>query len=256
MKVTKRNLLSYLNKLYVTTTLSLITLSIQFLNSMKRVLAEYKGIFTRAYNYIRKQKFRVMLANFGAIGTLSVILDDRLFLSGSNSARRKGELTKAGVTHIINCAVSECANTFDNNTDYQPKYHNIHGLQDIESANIVEHFEICNQFIHEALAEPQNRVLVHCRMGISRSATIIIAYLMTHHDMNLKQAYEFVVQKRSVVSPNFGFWKSLVALEERLRGQCTFPLEEFILANMKSRWFNDDVDERNWKKQEQLLMRC
>jgi diacylglycerol kinase (ATP) len=53
-----------------------------------------------------------------------------------------------------------------------------------------------------------NRVLVHCQMGISRSASGVIAYLLRYQNQRFKtyeQALEHVRQLRPVVRPNRHF---------------------------------------------------
>jgi len=59
-------------------------------------------------------------------------------------------------------------------------------------------------------------VLVHCFAGISRSSTIITAYLMITNKWTWKKALEFVRSKRSQCNPNAGFRKQLVDFEKRL----------------------------------------
>jgi ribosomal protein S26 len=58
----------------------------------------------------------------------------------------------------------------------------------------------------------QNKVLVHCASGISRSGTIIIAYLTMKHAMSYEQAYTFAQQQRSAIHPNSGFQRQLKEL--------------------------------------------
>jgi hypothetical protein len=52
-------------------------------------------------------------------------------------------------------------------------------------------------------------VLVHCEQGISRSATVVIAYLMRYHNMPIDEAYGVCKTRRHKVNPNQGFWKQL-----------------------------------------------
>jgi dual specificity MAP kinase phosphatase len=59
-------------------------------------------------------------------------------------------------------------------------------------------------------------VLVHCGAGVSRSAALAIAYLMRRFTWPAKRARAHCQQRRSLVSPNQGFWRSLCALEEQL----------------------------------------
>ncbi len=62
----------------------------------------------------------------------------------------------------------------------------------------------------------RGNVLVHCYHGVSRSATLVIAYLMVTRGMLYKTAYQFVLARRACISPNPGFKKQLMLLEERL----------------------------------------
>lgn len=54
-------------------------------------------------------------------------------------------------------------------------------------------------------------------MGISRSATIVIAYLMNRFGMSLPQAYNYVKSKRPEIGPNRHFMRTLVGYEQELR---------------------------------------
>ncbi|KAI9005968.1 protein-tyrosine phosphatase-like protein, partial [Gaertneriomyces semiglobifer] len=57
-------------------------------------------------------------------------------------------------------------------------------------------------------------VFVHCKAGRSRSATVVIAYLVVYGGMSLKEAYEKVKQARPGVSPNLGFMLALLRIEK------------------------------------------
>jgi len=66
----------------------------------------------------------------------------------------------------------------------------------------------------EATLKP-SKVLINCWAGISRSATLAIAFLMEHRNLNLKQAVRQVKLARDV-SPNRGFLEQLVQFESEL----------------------------------------
>ncbi|XP_035460598.1 dual specificity protein phosphatase 16 [Scophthalmus maximus] len=72
------------------------------------------------------------------------------------------------------------------------------------------------EFIEKAKAA-NARVLVHCLAGISRSATIAIAYIMKRMDMSLDEAYRFVKEKRPTISPNFNFLGQLLDFEKNIK---------------------------------------
>ena len=63
------------------------------------------------------------------------------------------------------------------------------------------------------------RVLVNCFMGISRSSTCVLAFLMLRRGMGAAQALEQVRRRRVRARPNEGFLRQLAELELTLRSQ-------------------------------------
>ena len=87
-------------------------------------------------------------------------------------------------------------------------------------SNSVEHLAVANakqKGIDSTEPETERpRVLVHCRAGVSRSATLVIAYLMKRHGMSLDDALAHVRAKRPRIAPNEGFIQQLRAFEASL----------------------------------------
>uniref|UniRef100_A0A1I7XSC4 Tyrosine-protein phosphatase domain-containing protein n=1 Tax=Heterorhabditis bacteriophora TaxID=37862 RepID=A0A1I7XSC4_HETBA len=72
------------------------------------------------------------------------------------------------------------------------------------------------------------RLLLLCAMGISRSATFAIAYLMCIEKLSLHDAYKHVQQCRNIICPNIGFFQQMIDLEQKLRGCVTVQIIEPI----------------------------
>ncbi|KAK2717245.1 dual specificity protein phosphatase 14-like [Artemia franciscana] len=117
-------------------------------------------------------------------------------------------------------------------------------LSDSVYVDIRRHFDYVLNKINE-IVDNGGRVLVHCVAGASRSATFILAYLMKFHGLNLREAYIFVKSKRSIIQPNFGFFRQLIEFEREI-----FGLEsvKFVYSE-SSRTFIPDVVESELKEQ-------
>jgi protein-tyrosine phosphatase len=81
-------------------------------------------------------------------------------------------------------------------------------ITDEKSSNISFYFEECNKYIDDALAT-NGKILVNCYAGISRSATIVAAYLIKKEKISFDVALDIIVNKRECVYPNEGFRKQL-----------------------------------------------
>ncbi len=82
--------------------------------------------------------------------------------------------------------------------------HKVIPLDDLYSENIIKYFKECIEFI-----ENNGKIFIHCTCGVSRSASIVISYLMwkTHSPFN--EVYLFVKKRRPEIDPNNGFRKQL-----------------------------------------------
>ena len=59
--------------------------------------------------------------------------------------------------------------------------------------------------------------LVHCKLGISRSAAVVIAYLIKYYKLSTDEAVDFVKSKRTSIKPNDGFMRQLYTYEKMLK---------------------------------------
>jgi len=130
---------------------------------------------------------------------------DFLYLGSFTDAMQCNDMLDKGITHVLNVA-REC----DSKTSDSFKFLKV-DVSDHSDEDIRCHFEQCFAFIEDAKRH-SGKVLVHCRQGISRSATVVIAYLMqSRRIFCLDDALHFVQSKREKVCPNIGF---ILALEE------------------------------------------
>jgi len=137
---------------------------------------------------------------------------DWLYLGAVRNANNHKELTtRTNITYILNAAY-ECQNYFPDQFQYLKLE-----IDDTIDFEISKYFDQAIQFI--ACAKEKNvNVFVHCVQGISRSATLIVAYLIAKENMTLKEALEFVKSKRAIISPNSGFMEQLKEFEEKMKG--------------------------------------
>ena len=125
-----------------------------------------------------------------------------LFLTDHYIAENKEFIEKQNIKHVID--VSGCENSLEGYFEERHiEYVSIYVL-DTKTCNISEHFDRTFTIIKKAL-EKNESVLVHCNAGVSRSATIVIAYLMTYRRMDFKKAYNHVKKRRACINPNAGF---------------------------------------------------
>ena len=136
---------------------------------------------------------------------------DRLYLSADDVATDLKLLKEHNITHIIN-VTTNVPNKFEPEIVYKKIK-----IYDFPSQNIDAYFKETYEFVEKAFEDENTSVLVHCNMGVSRSSTIIIAYLLQKRIFTTYQnAYEHVKSQRPKISPNNGFKQQLIKLERQL----------------------------------------
>ncbi|TPX71920.1 hypothetical protein SpCBS45565_g00946 [Spizellomyces sp. 'palustris'] len=133
------------------------------------------------------------------------------------------QLKSLGVTHVLNMAQEVENKKVDESGQFDVKWclAEDHAEHEIEHA-VKEAVEWIDQAHH---ASPRNIVFVHCKAGRSRSATTVIAYLVVHQRMTLREAYDKVKQARPGVSPNLGFMLALLRIEKEVHGETSSVLD-------------------------------
>jgi protein-tyrosine phosphatase len=146
---------------------------------------------------------RLVERNRGIFGSLydltygSTKIIDRLYLGNSCNARNYYDMQEDNIGLIVNS--SPCISI---------------DVKDISGANILPHLDDTVCKMAEYISNnPTKNILVHCFMGSSRSATIIIAYLIKQHQFSLNDAMVYVKEKRIVVNLNKDFYNQLEIFE-------------------------------------------
>lgn len=131
---------------------------------------------------------------------------DNIYLGNAYNASNFNQLDELNINTIIN-VTNEIPNYFDNIQEYDYLKININ---DTNSDSIKNFFDESNQYIKDIQQQkPDKNILIHCYMGSSRSATILTAYLLKNFNLNPKQAFSLLQEKRPVVNINTQFWDEL-----------------------------------------------
>ena len=134
-----------------------------------------------------------------------------MYLGSYQNACDIKELRRLGINCVLNCA-SECLN---NNLPEDIKELHLH-IRDEEDFNLIPYFEEANIFINKARLLGEN-ILIHCRFGISRSVSFIMAYLIKYFRFNVQGALNYVRRRRKQINPNQGFFDQLMEYEKYIK---------------------------------------
>lgn len=140
---------------------------------------------------------------------IAEIIPNLLYLGSWKSARDWEVLSLFGITHVINLTEDKPNLFQDRDLSYCA-----FRIRDSEDEPIGNIFDRCISFICQAKREG-GKVLVHCLGGVSRSATVCIAYLLFDDtDLSLEDASNRVKAKRPIVNPNPNFVRALQHYKE------------------------------------------
>ena len=102
-------------------------------------------------------------------------------------------------------------------------------IEDRNTNNILKYFKECIEFIENA-----DKVYIHCLFGISRSPTIVIAFLIWKTHFNFEDVYKFVKTRRPIIEPNKGFITQLKEFDNLLKIN-NYELSKIDLNSIKNK---------------------
>lgn len=163
---------------------------------------------------------------------LSPILGTTIYISGEKIAHNKQMLKDNKITHIINCAshlISACGDYLDAKKSASEDDDDILNddfvvlrlpMSDGGDESIFSWIFKATSFIKDAINENNNnKILIHCIQGSSRSASIVIGYLILTRKYDYDKAYKIVREKRRIASPHPKFMAQLIQLSEIVGGR-------------------------------------
>ncbi|KAF8889882.1 protein-tyrosine phosphatase-like protein [Infundibulicybe gibba] len=125
----------------------------------------------------------------------------RVYISDLAFAENAGCLSSHGITHILSTLPDTIVIPSEAALFPQPKR--------LPFAELAAHLPATTAWICDALRDPEARVLVHCAEGISRSVSVVAAFLMAQYGWTPVEAIQHIKSKRRIANPNFGFVQQL-----------------------------------------------
>ncbi|KAK7151392.1 hypothetical protein R3I94_007903 [Phoxinus phoxinus] len=147
-----------------------------------------------------------------------------LYLGSQRDVLNKELMTQNGITYVLN-ASNTCPKP-----DFISDNHFMRiPVNDSYCEKLLPWLDKTNEFIDKAKVS-NCRVIVHCLAGISRSATIAIAYIMKTMGLSSDDAYRFVKDRRPSISPNFNFLGQLLEFERGLQMKKSLPCDPIRIS--------------------------
>ncbi|KAL4234595.1 Dual specificity protein phosphatase 3 [Mactra antiquata] len=145
-----------------------------------------------------------------------------IYMGDMSAAMDKKLLKSLGITHIINCSQGKTSREVNTDSgfyrDVGMKFLGIKAL-DNTTFNMMPFFKSTSDFIDKAL-KGGGKIFIHCYKGVSRSATIVLAYMMLKCNIEILEATRLIRSKRKI-HPNDGFIRQLCILNRQLYGEQT-----------------------------------
>lgn len=170
---------------------------------------------------------------------MSEIIENKLFLSGINDILYNDTLEKHGITDVISVISGVDLEPLEKRLSDMNINHHLFTICDSECESISTIFTPIFEIIDSSPTS-----IIHCALGVSRSAAVAVAYMMYKKRMNLKDAVIYVAMRRPSIYPNDGFVYRLIDYEYKLFGMNTFSHNEEGLFEFRRtvRWIRNSKD--------------
>ena len=144
-----------------------------------------------------------ILNNLPACIQLQTYYDPMLFIGTAKQAENEKLYEKLQIGSCINLSQNKRIN-------YPAGLNRLDiDIPDETNSNLFEHFTKTTEFLQKAIQSGTGNCFVFCQMGISRSSSVVLAYLIADKKLTLKSAFDLLKSCRPIIRPNFGFLKQL-----------------------------------------------
>lgn len=165
----------------------------------ERIYGKNDGILLSLYNLTKPQ----------------TLIIKNIYLGNAFNARDYYNLIENKIGLVINCTL-DINNYFCNKDNL--KYYRV-SILDNNQSSILKYLNETSDLIKDFISkEPDKKILIHCFMGSSRSATVLIAYLIKYQNYTRRDALSMIKSKRNIVNLNINFFNELGIFENMIRG--------------------------------------
>lgn len=154
------------------------------------------------------------------------MVEENLYLGCKQASSHYSTIKNLGITHILTIASEFNPRFHDRSYEKVPDIGSDENsyieashmfvtkhvkMKETQNTDLIGTFNECLPFIEEALdqSKGKRKLLIHCHVGINRSASIVIMYLMKKNSWTLSESLKYVREKRSLVMPMPEFVKQL-----------------------------------------------
>ncbi len=153
-----------------------------------------------------------IIKNLYNLSLPSTKIINNIYLGNAYNAVDFIDLNNKQTKLIVNCT--------EEIPDYHPnEFKYIHlRIRDYNDANLLDKLdELVDEINRYSVLYPDASILIHCYMGSSRSASVLIAYLIKYHNMDLDSAIKYVKNLRKIVNLNISFYEQLKEYERNYK---------------------------------------
>ena len=137
---------------------------------------------------------------------MSLVYPPYIYIGSQKEASARGWLIKHKIKHILNATID-----IHNRYPLEFNYLTI-PIDDSLECDLNPYLQEAFDFIDQAVNNKEY-ILVHCVAGVSRSASLVIYYLIKEYKLTYQSSFKTIRKVRSIVYPNPNFKRQLLQFE-------------------------------------------